>query len=577
MLLKTLLFFLLNLALTKGIVALISANISSIQHNDTARSVLRLSELDTFLMGSVESSSIKNWDISYTDEIVCVIDDSTPTRPRSVAFEPNRNLTIGKPAVQDSLPKRQQWTWRLVLGNIAHCLKNYGLLWEFTKKLCGQKSYFTYKNDGNLCLKFLRIDAECGESSRIARVNACYCGFHRGRDIDALQFLKIFDKFHKDYDGSIRSVYEGSIKSDYESLPSGNERSVGLTVDCTNYENIFSTLKRLSGKFTETKENSLNVSTWAKKFKLVAEIKKWDEATQLKVLELWLGGKSSECFQRGIKSLISLAPEANESIPSYNARFTKLWGNIPTSNYTDALIRDTYLSVLAILDQDLSKASKPGNLDKAIKVLKKLAKKKLKANQGSLIPRQISDAPASISNVKLFRLKPEPIQNMGIEIKALEKTNSKNYLLYNQNTLEDLPKTFAIVLVAGEDHSIEYKVLKQLSISPAELSNPHYIQPVRGPIIALNHKARLEIKIYEDFAIGANFFAMSDCKLAESLRGSQQYNEQPTAISSPKIFAEKGNKLPGIFVTLGISNMFSKEKNRWISFLRRLPPVEQKN
>ncbi|PVU94060.1 hypothetical protein BB561_002824, partial [Smittium simulii] len=155
----------------------------------------------------------------------------------------------------------------------------------------------------------------------------------------------------------------------------------------------------------------------------------------------------------------------------------------------------------------------------------RMLKKKLKANQGSLIPRQILDAPASISNVKLFRLKPEPIQNMGIEIKALEKTNSKNYLLYNQNTLEDLPKTFAIVLVAGEDHSIDYKVLKQLNIAPAELSNPHYIQPVRGPIIALNHKARLEIKIEENFAIGDNFFAIQISLLEEeSELGSDSYD-----------------------------------------------------
>ncbi|PVU91408.1 hypothetical protein BB561_004409 [Smittium simulii] len=91
-----------------------------------------------------------------------------------------------------------------------------------------------------------------------------------------------------------------------------------------------------------------------------------------------------------------------------------------------------------------------------------------------------------------------------------------------KDTTEDIPKTFSIVSVARENyyvfvntgamHSlIEYKVLKQLSIEPTKLLKPHYIQPVGGPKIALSHKARLKIKIEEDFFIGDDFFAIYDC------------------------------------------------------------------
>ncbi|PVU91409.1 hypothetical protein BB561_004408 [Smittium simulii] len=34
----------------------------------------------------------------------------------------------------------------------------------------------------------------------------------------------------------------------------------------------------------------------------------------------------------------------------FKLKFTKLWNIIPTSHYTDALIKDTYLSALALLD-----------------------------------------------------------------------------------------------------------------------------------------------------------------------------------------------------------------------------------
>ncbi|PVU92394.1 hypothetical protein BB561_003855 [Smittium simulii] len=159
---------------------------------------------------------------------------------------------------------------------------------------------------------------------------------------------------------------------------------------------------------------------------------------------------------------------------------------------------------------------------KPMSILSKKSRKQPKKTFRSLIPRRILDSPAPISNAELFKLKPELIKSMNEEIKTLGQNSAKNYLLYGIDAKDEEPKTFILAKITNKEvpifidtgamnSIIDYKVLNSLNITPSLLDTPHYIKPVGGARIALNHYIRLNVLLEEDFQLSATFLVMKDC------------------------------------------------------------------
>ncbi|PVU85120.1 hypothetical protein BB561_006981 [Smittium simulii] len=108
-------------------------------------------------------------------------------------------------------------------------------------------------------------------------------------------------------------------------------------------------------------------------------------------------------------------------------------------------------------------------------------------------------------------------------------TNISTENFHKSPQKDEGPKTIILTKIANKDISIfidtgtinsiiDYNVLVSLNGTPVKLDTLHYIKPMGGAKIALDHCVYLDVLLEEDVQISASFLVMKDCALLVLIR-----------------------------------------------------------
>ncbi|PVU85984.1 hypothetical protein BB561_006847 [Smittium simulii] len=136
-------------------------------------------------------------------------------------------------------------------------------------------------------------------------------------------------------------------------------------------------------KFRGDGTDTDTINIWIKKFKVISELKPWDESTQIKILELWLEGKAAIWFENFTENkknkntislfkgliknfddqnnqeqgdvivLSGLLKKDHENIKDFNQRFRLYLKTIPKEERPTQLIKKIYLNALHLADREI--------------------------------------------------------------------------------------------------------------------------------------------------------------------------------------------------------------------------------
>ncbi|PVU84728.1 hypothetical protein BB560_007285 [Smittium megazygosporum] len=126
----------------------------------------------------------------------------------------------------------------------------------------------------------------------------------------------------------------------------------------------------LPPKFKGEDHEIPGLPNWIRTFKLVSALKKWDEATKLMVLEVWLENKTQSILSEsptllakefdnpeerkgGIIKLYKLEKEEDEILESFCYRFERYCETIPKGFLTPEIKKDAFLLALYIIDHEI--------------------------------------------------------------------------------------------------------------------------------------------------------------------------------------------------------------------------------
>ncbi|OMH84584.1 hypothetical protein AX774_g1892 [Zancudomyces culisetae] len=194
----------------------------------------RMSRTSPFFQGDVFHCATGNQEVCSYKDVIWNRDLKASIMPAKLV-EPSVTLIEYPEAVPSRFEKRAFNRVRPYFQNMsAWCARNKQETMNFHISTWGPTN-FLRNYEGRSCFSELFDSIRCGDASAIERGGNCWCGYILGSEVDSIQFRRKQIEFKSEWDGRMRM--------DFEAMSNSNKK-VGLTIDCTNKENVERTLDK---------------------------------------------------------------------------------------------------------------------------------------------------------------------------------------------------------------------------------------------------------------------------------------------------------------------------------------------